>query len=61
MKYRSIAYWPSTVSVGNDENKSTDTHPTFEAAASVIARLKIDGFGGEGKIFPISTHVEKVE
>lgn len=62
-KARSIAVWPDTISVGNvaGKNESIDEHDSSEAAHAVCRMLKRDGFGGEGKVFPISTRVELVE
>ncbi len=61
--WRSIAEWPDTISVGNEvgKNESTDTHSSEAAARSVCAMLNRMGFGGDGKVFPVSTRVEKVE
>jgi hypothetical protein len=43
------------------KNESTDTHSSEAAARSVCAMLNRMGFGGDGKVFPVSTRVEKVE
>ncbi len=61
--HRSIAVWPDTIKVGNIEgkNESSDTHNTKEQADNVCTLLRKYGFGGEGKVFPISTRVEFVE
>jgi len=60
---RSIAVWPDTISVGNVEgrNESSDDHDSPEAAYAVCRMLERDGFGGEGKVFPVSTRVEPIE
>lgn len=60
---RSIAVWPDTISVGNvvGKNESSDEHDSPEAAHAVCWMLERDGFGGEGKVFPISTRVEPIE
>lgn len=63
MRYRSIAVWPDTIKVGNvvGKNESDDTHDTKEQAEGVCRLLRKHGFGGEGKVFPVSTRVEPVE
>lgn len=53
---KSIAIWPA--SLGLPDNKSEDTHATWDKAASVVRLLKRDGYGGEGKIFPLEAYVE---
>lgn len=53
MTYKSIAKWPSTAGV----SRSTDTHPTREAALAVCRLLDLHGFGGEGNVFPEHTRV----
>lgn len=61
--HKSIAVWPDTISVGNVEgkNESSDTHDSKEAAEAVCRMLQREGFGGERKVFPLSTRVEPVE
>jgi hypothetical protein len=63
MKYKSIAVWPDTIKVGNivGRNESSAIHNTEEQAKAVCRMLKRDGFGGEGKIFPTKTRVERIE
>jgi hypothetical protein len=60
---RSIAVWPDTISIGNvvGKNESSDEHDSPEAAYAVCRLLERDGFGGERKVFPISTRVEPIE
>lgn len=60
---RSIAVWPDTIRVGNvaGKNESSDEHDSPEAAHAVCRILERDGFGGERKVFPISTRVEPIE
>ncbi len=60
--HKSIAVWPDAIKVGNIEgkNESVDTHNSKEAAEAVCNMLKKHGFGGEGKVFPISVRVEKI-
>lgn len=54
---RSKARWPEGTIVGGPD-VTADDHETFEQARTVCLILKREGFGGEGKIFPISTWVE---
>lgn len=61
MKFKSIIYWPNTVSLGTVDNTSEDTHDSFDAAAAVCDMIEQQGFGGEGKIFPIKTLVKPVK
>jgi hypothetical protein len=57
-KFKSIAVWPKgTIYTGVDT--STDTHLTFAEAEGVCFLLRTRGFGGNYKIFPISTRVEE--
>lgn len=58
--HRSIAVWPDTIKVGNVEgkNESSDVLGSKEQAEGVCRLLEREGFGGEGKVFPISTRVE---
>jgi len=60
---RSIAVWPDTISVGNvvGKNESSDEHNSPEAAYAVCRMLERDGFGGERKVFPLSTRVELID
>jgi hypothetical protein len=60
--WRSIAVWPDTIRVGNEvgKNESDDTHSTKGAAQAVCDLLMRHGFGGDGKVFPLSTRVEPV-
>ena len=59
--WKSIAVWPPEVKCGNANNESSDTHRTEEQARAVCRGLQRDGYGGAGKIFPISTRVEEVK
>lgn len=58
-KWISKAYWPEEVNVGcsTDENSTTDSHRTKEAAEYVCRMLKSGGLGGERKHFPTKTEV----
>jgi hypothetical protein len=61
-RWRSIACWPAEVQgLGNHDNMSQDEHPDEEAAQAVCRMLERDGFGGEGKIFPLWTRAESLE
>jgi len=57
-KFKSVAIWPTGVGIHITE--SSDTHDTREQAEAVCKMLRRDGFGGDGKIFPIETRVEEV-
>lgn len=59
-QYRSCAKWPINVSHEYPHNVSKDTHATEEQAEAVCSLLHRDGFGGERKIFPLTTWVEPV-
>jgi len=61
MKYKSIAVWPreSGINLGNTNNESEDTHSSKEEAEGVCALLEKYGFGGDCKVFPLSTRVEE--
>ena len=58
-KYQSNAQWPDCVAMGTSDNSSTDDHYTRKEAEAVCRRLKSDGFGGGGSIFPIKTWVSE--
>lgn len=60
--HRSIAVWPDSISVGNiaGKNESHDDHASKDAALAVCSGLEREGFGGERKVFPISTRVEPI-
>jgi hypothetical protein len=62
MKYKSIAQWDKNQVkyLGNVDNISEDTHDTKEQAEAVCRLLERDGFGGNGKFFPIRTWTEPV-
>jgi hypothetical protein len=61
-RYRSIAVWPTGVLLGNPDggNESCDLHDTEQQAAAVCRMLERDGFGGNRKVFPLSTRTEPV-
>ena len=60
---RSVAVWPDNIRVGNvvGKNESSDDHDSPEAAHAVCRMLERHGFGGEGKVFPVSTRVEPID
>lgn len=61
-RFQSNAKWPLDVYRGMDGSGiSTDTHQTYEQAQAVCDGLKREGFGGQGKDFPISTWVSSVD
>lgn len=61
MKFLSVARWPAgEVSLGDPRNESRDTHDTREQAQAICDRLRREGFGGDGKIFPLETRVEEI-
>jgi len=51
--YRSYVKWPEgTYPFGDDV--TTDSHHTEDEAIAVVRRLESEGWGGEGRIFPIN-------
>ena len=58
--WKSIAWWPESVSLMSKENTSDDTHHSQEAAEAVTRMLQRRGLGGDGKIFPLKTAVEPI-
>jgi len=59
MKWKSCAEWDRSVYTdANNESISKDTHATPRAAEAVCSMLERDGFGGDGKDFPIRTWTE---
>lgn len=60
--FQSNAIWPAgtcTNQWGNDI--SSDVHATEEAATNACRMLEKEGFGGEGKVFPLFTWVSSVQ
>jgi len=55
MKYKSCAQWNSAET---GIEYSEDFHASPEAAESVCRMLKRQGFGGQGKFFPVRTWTE---
>lgn len=53
----SQAIWPDTVKLYNQLNESRDSHGSIAAAEAVCQMLRDRGFGGDGRIFPLSTRV----
>jgi len=61
-EWTSNAEWPwpkGSVVQKRANDKTTDFHYTEAEAKAVCRMLERDGLGGEGKIFPIRTWVEK--
>ncbi len=58
--WKSTAWWPANVFLGNEENTSDDLHGSYQQAAAVCARLRFHGLGGDGRIFPLKTRVDPV-
>jgi len=58
-RWKSCAMWPDACcpAIGN---YSEDTHETKAQADAVCAALRRDGFGGDGKFFPIRTWTEEI-
>jgi len=56
--FKSVAKWPQSVNLANSENISDDSHATLTSARIICDKLRKNGFGGDGKIFPIETWVE---
>lgn len=60
-KWASVAKWPyPDVNLMSGDNSSVDYHDTKEQALAVIRRLKKEGFGGEGRLFPIEVYITEV-
>ena len=55
----SIAVWPEGT-VSDPDNESKDKHDTEGQASAVCSMLERNGFGGDGKVFPLSTRTEPV-
>ncbi len=61
MRFKSKAWWPKdTVSDFLGNNITTDSHYSEGEAIAVCARLELEGFGGERKIFPLKTEVIEI-
>lgn len=56
--YTSNAKWPSEIKLFVEDNITTDKHDSIGAAECVCAALQRDGFGGQGKVFPVRTWVD---
>lgn len=54
-KYTSNARWPQGTLNGYNNDVSTDTHETKQAAECVCEALEDEGFGGDGIVFPVET------
>jgi hypothetical protein len=58
--HKSFAEWPKgTLCLG--DTVTTDSHYSEKEALSVCRILEREGFGGNGKVFPIKTWVEPIE
>lgn len=53
--FKSIIDWPSASGC----DRSEDYHDTREQAEAVCMYCKKNGMGGDGKYYPITTHVQK--
>ena len=60
-EYRSNAQWPKGTCGGHRGDCSSDIHWSKGCAEGVCALLEREGFGGEGKVFPIKTWVDEVD
>lgn len=61
-QYQSNALWPDGVCRSKwGDNISTDVHESLEHSAAVCRGLRREGFGGEGKIFPLCVWTSKVQ
>lgn len=58
-EWRSCAEWPEGVIIGQEDDISTDSHHEENQAEAVCKMLQQMGFGGDGKVFPLRTWVEK--
>lgn len=57
-RFQSWARWPHPeVQLGNTLNESTDEHLSEQAAWAVVQGLRREGFGGEGRVFPLESGV----
>ena len=60
MRYKSCAKWPEgTIPHCNDVSRVVEY--SEDVATSVCNRLEAEGYGGEGKVFPLHTWVEPEE
>jgi hypothetical protein len=63
MPWQSFAQWKKSevlILPENPRNETTDTHESAEAALGVIRLLQREGYGGDGRIFPVLTGVREV-
>lgn len=52
-KFEAVVFWSrDDIDLGNEHNTTTDKYLVSTDALNVLKRLKKDGYGGEGKIFP---------
>ena len=59
MKYTSNAKWPRMDAYIGNSDVTSDEHDTKEQAQAVCDILEREGFGGEGKMFPVKTWVSE--
>lgn len=59
--WKSVAYWPDSIKCSNEHNTSEDFHDTESQARGVCKLLRMHGYGGEGRVFPIKTEVVSSE
>jgi hypothetical protein len=61
-KWKSKAMWPHDkgLCLNNIQNITEDQHGNKRSAQITCQMLEADGFGGDGKIFPIVTWVEPI-
>ena len=62
--FQSVAEWAPEVKTGckyAGRNDSYDTHDNLDAAKSVLRLIERNGFGGQGKHFPLALRVEVSE
>ncbi len=55
--WQSVAEWPKGTICCHANDITTDDHGSMEQASGVVALLKKNGFGGDGKVFPIRAYV----
>lgn len=60
MKYFSLVYWGKQISSPYADGLSYDAHDTSKQAINIVKRLKREGLGCEGKIFPLEVDVKKL-
>lgn len=51
--WKSYAQWPAGTIAGSESQISEDTHTTREQAEAICRMLRQNGFGGDGRVFPV--------